>query len=88
MNAKVALIGSGNAFFMDEGIGLYAGKYLMPGMESIIRISIPANTSSLLLPTQVREFQRKYCLGSSTLTSLRKIQGKVPDWGSRRYTGL
>ncbi|MFY9141705.1 hydrogenase maturation protease [Sulfuricurvum sp.] len=28
MNAKVALIGSGNAFFMDEGIGLYVGKYL------------------------------------------------------------
>lgn len=28
MNANVALIGSGNAFFMDEGIGLYAGKYL------------------------------------------------------------
>jgi len=28
MNAKVALIGSGNTFFMDEGIGLYAGKYL------------------------------------------------------------
>jgi len=28
MEAKVALIGSGNAFFMDEGIGLYAGKYL------------------------------------------------------------
>ena len=27
MNAKAALIGSGNAFFMDEGIGLYAGKY-------------------------------------------------------------
>jgi hydrogenase maturation protease len=28
MDAKIALIGSGNAFFMDEGIGLYAGKYL------------------------------------------------------------
>ncbi len=28
MEAKVALIGSGNAFFKDEGIGLYAGKYL------------------------------------------------------------
>jgi len=28
MDAKVALIGSGNAFFRDEGIGLYAGKYL------------------------------------------------------------
>ena len=25
---KIALIGSGNAFFKDEGIGLYAGKYL------------------------------------------------------------
>ena len=28
MDAKVALIGSGNAFFKDEGAGLYAGKYL------------------------------------------------------------
>ena len=27
MDAKIALIGSGNAFFKDEGIGLYAGKY-------------------------------------------------------------
>ncbi len=27
MDAKVALIGSGNAIFMDEGIGLYAGKH-------------------------------------------------------------
>lgn len=28
MSKKVALIGSGNAFFKDEGIGLYAVKYL------------------------------------------------------------
>jgi len=28
MNKKVALIGSGNAFFKDEGIGLYAAKYI------------------------------------------------------------
>jgi len=28
MNKKVALIGSGNAFFKDEGVGLYAGKFL------------------------------------------------------------
>lgn len=27
MDANVALIGSGNPFFSDEGIGLYAGKY-------------------------------------------------------------
>jgi len=28
MENKIALIGSGNAFFKDEGIGLYAAKYL------------------------------------------------------------
>mgnify|MGYP002640281264 FL=1 len=28
MQKKIALIGSGNAFFKDEGIGLYAAKYL------------------------------------------------------------
>lgn len=28
MSKRVALIGSGNAFFKDEGIGLYAAKYL------------------------------------------------------------
>ena len=28
MSKRVAIIGSGNAFFKDEGIGLYAGKYL------------------------------------------------------------
>ncbi len=28
MDKKVAIIGSGNAFFKDEGMGLYAGKYL------------------------------------------------------------
>jgi len=28
MNKRVALIGSGNAFFKDEGIGLYGAKYI------------------------------------------------------------
>lgn len=28
MSKKIALIGSGNAFFKDEGIGLYGAKYL------------------------------------------------------------
>jgi len=28
MDKKIALIGSGNAFFKDEGIGLYGAKYL------------------------------------------------------------
>ena len=28
MQKKIALIGSGNAFFKDEGVGLYAAKYI------------------------------------------------------------
>jgi len=28
MDKKIAIIGSGNAFFKDEGMGLYAGKYI------------------------------------------------------------
>lgn len=28
MGKKIALIGSGNAFFKDEGVGLYASKYI------------------------------------------------------------
>ncbi len=33
MNKKVALIGSGNVFFKDEGIGLYAGKFLKENFD-------------------------------------------------------
>ncbi|WP_434658751.1 hydrogenase maturation protease [Sulfurimonas sp. NW9] len=33
MNKKVALIGSGNAFFKDEGAGLYAGKFLKENFD-------------------------------------------------------
>ncbi|UCN01291.1 hydrogenase maturation protease [Sulfurimonas sp. SWIR-19] len=33
MNKKTALIGSGNAFFKDEGIGLYAGKFLKENFD-------------------------------------------------------
>lgn len=33
MNKKVALIGSGNVFFKDEGIGLYGAKYLKENYE-------------------------------------------------------
>ncbi|WP_193151652.1 hydrogenase maturation protease [Sulfurimonas sediminis] len=33
MNKKIALIGSGNAFFKDEGIGLYAGKFLKENFD-------------------------------------------------------
>lgn len=33
MDKKIALIGSGNAFFKDEGIGLYAAKFLKENYE-------------------------------------------------------
>ncbi|KIM12758.1 MAG: hypothetical protein KU37_02465 [Sulfuricurvum sp. PC08-66] len=37
---NVALIGSGNAFFMDEGAGLYAGKYLKENYDFAPAIDI------------------------------------------------
>lgn len=33
MHSKIALVGSGNVFFKDEGIGLYAAKYLKENYE-------------------------------------------------------
>ncbi len=40
MDKRIALIGSGNAFFKDEGIGLYAGKYLKENFDFAPEISI------------------------------------------------
>ncbi|WP_345976947.1 hydrogenase maturation protease [Sulfurimonas sp. HSL3-7] len=40
MGKRIALIGSGNAFFKDEGIGLYAAKYLKENYEFTPNISI------------------------------------------------
>jgi len=40
MNKKVALIGSGNAFFKDEGMGLYAAKFLKENYEFAPAIEI------------------------------------------------
>jgi len=33
MDKKIALIGSGNAFFKDEGVGLYGAKYIKENYE-------------------------------------------------------
>jgi hydrogenase maturation protease len=38
MNKKLALIGSGNVFFKDEGVGLYAVKYLKENYNFIPEI--------------------------------------------------
>jgi len=40
MNKRVALIGSGNAFFKDEGIGLYAAKYIKENYDFTPEVEI------------------------------------------------
>ena len=40
MSKNIAIIGSGNAFFKDEGIGLYAAKYLKENYSSEPNIDI------------------------------------------------
>ncbi len=40
MEKRVALIGSGNAFFKDEGIGLYGAKYLKENYEFTPNVEI------------------------------------------------
>lgn len=58
MEEKIALIGSGNAFFKDEGIGLYAGKYLKENYDFNPPISIiDGGTLGFLLMTLLQEYE-------------------------------
>jgi len=52
LSKKIALIGSGNAFFQDEGIGLYAVKYLKENFifEPKIEIIDGGTLGFLLMP--------------------------------------
>lgn len=67
MNAKVALIGSGNAFFMDEGIGLYAGKYLKENFtyEPLLDI-IDGGTLGFLLMPLLQEYEHVIIANTSS----------------------
>lgn len=57
MNKKVALIGSGNAFFKDEGIGLYAGKFLKENFDFEPKIEIiDGGTLGFKLMSLLQEF--------------------------------
>jgi hydrogenase maturation protease len=40
MDKRVALIGSGNAFFKDEGIGLYAAKYIKENYDFVPEVEV------------------------------------------------
>jgi len=58
MKKKVALIGSGNAFFKDEGIGLYAAKYIKENYkfdEDVLEI-VDGGTLGFKLMPLLQEF--------------------------------
>jgi len=67
MDAKVALIGSGNAFFRDEGIGLYAGKYLKENFtyEPALDI-IDGGTLGFLLMPLLQEYEHVIIANTSS----------------------
>ncbi len=57
MDKKIALIGSGNAFFKDEGIGLYGAKYIKENYEFSPKIEIvDGGTLGFLLMPLLQEF--------------------------------
>lgn len=67
MDAKVALIGSGNAFFKDEGIGLYAGKYLKENYtyEPAVDI-VDGGTLGFLLMPLLQEYEQVLIVNTSS----------------------
>lgn len=76
MNAKVALIGSGNAFFMDEGIGLYAGKYLKENFTYEPSLDIvDGGTLGFLLMPLLQEY--KYVIIANTSSDDSKAVGTI-----------
>lgn len=71
MNAKVALIGSGNAFFMDEGIGLYAGKYFKENFTYEPPLDIvDGGTLGFLLMPLLQEYEHVMIVNTSSDDSL------------------
>lgn len=71
MNAKVALIGSGNAFFMDEGIGLYAGKYFKENFTYEPSLDVvDGGTLGYLLMPLLQEYEHVIIVNTSSDDSL------------------
>lgn len=67
MNAKVALIGSGNAFFMDEGIGLYAGKYFKENFTYEPPLDVvDGGTLGFLLMPLLQEYEHVVIVNTSS----------------------
>lgn len=65
--SKVALIGSGNAFFKDEGIGLYAGKYLKENYDFPPEVEIvDGGTLGFRLMPLLQEFDTVIIVNTSS----------------------
>ncbi|WP_345993210.1 hydrogenase maturation protease [Sulfurimonas sp. HSL-1716] len=76
MNKDVAIIGSGNAFFKDEGVGLYAVKYLKENYEFTPEIEfVDGGTLGFLLMPLLQEYKEVVIV--NTASEEGKEAGKI-----------
>lgn len=67
MNKTIALIGSGNAFFKDEGIGLYAAKYIKENYDFTPEIEIvDGGTLGFKLMPLLQEFKEVIIINTAS----------------------
>ncbi len=67
MQKKVALIGSGNAFFKDEGVGLYGAKYIKENYEFSPKIEIvDGGTLGFKLMPLLQEFDEVIIINTAS----------------------
>ena len=67
MDKRIALIGSGNAFFKDEGIGLYAAKYLKENFDFFPEISfIDGGTLGFRLMPLLQEYDEVLIINTAS----------------------
>ena len=67
MEKRVALIGSGNAFFKDEGIGLYGAKYLKENYEFTPNVEIvDGGTLGFKLMPLLQEFDEVIIINTAS----------------------
>ncbi len=67
MDKKIALIGSGNAFFKDEGMGLYAAKYIKENFDFKPEIEIvDGGTLGFKLMPLLQEFDEVIIINTAS----------------------
>lgn len=67
MDKRVALIGSGNAFFKDEGIGLYAAKYIKENYDFTPEVEIvDGGTLGFKLMPLLQEFDEVIIINTAS----------------------